>query len=644
MKKIILFGISIALIASYLFCGAGCSAGKAGVMVDGAHPYALGRAFADKGDHSAAWREFSSVKPEDPIFPAAVIAAFRAAYEADEPRMAARSLNDLAPAVTLYPFLTDFLNFHTVKLMFYREKYSDVLKYAEYGEAVSEEDLKKEITLYTAIALYKTGKPGEAFRKAAPLLDSRLPGNIREPLKKLIRDIVAEHPFVLHPGHFDAVMRSGMGYRERKTALLSSYDGSASWWKTAARTLRRKDMLPYADPENGYWQSFAMADRPVTRSTEKKLKTLLDDPDTKYKQPLAAAYLVVKTDAEALDLYFSLLDDDGAAAVFKRYFTEYIRTRDFESLYALLNKSGHLARTDETKAMHEYWKGRCLQERGEKESAKRHFKRAHDASPFSYYGAESALQCGIRPFYGAVLPENKKNISGPLESTVKYLAEAGYVAEIVEVQKVIPPKTLFESSPLFIKAYGENGRYAWLDVTLSHLLSVYGPDREIAAASYPTPYRDIVQTVSRDLDVPEALIYAVMRQESRFTDSAVSSAGAKGLMQIMDATFGDLLAIDTSIRGDIFDPRDNIRAGALYLQRLVNRFKNIEHTLASYNAGPRRVSGWLNESSGRPRDEFVELIPFRETRGYVKRVFANMLIYNDILGGKELAWATVLTQ
>ncbi|NPB07285.1 MAG: transglycosylase SLT domain-containing protein [Aquificae bacterium] len=153
------------------------------------------------------------------------------------------------------------------------------------------------------------------------------------------------------------------------------------------------------------------------------------------------------------------------------------------------------------------------------------------------------------------------------------------------------------------------------------------------AVSHPTPYGGIVRQVSRRFGVPPALIYAVMRQESLFDPYAVSPAGAKGLMQLMDFT-ARWKARRLGYRyRSVFDPFTNVYLGTAYLRFLLDYWDgNLVKAVASYNAGHGAVSRWRGYD-----DEFlfIELIPYNETRKYVKRVLYNYYLYDEKLNGSR---------
>jgi soluble lytic murein transglycosylase len=154
---------------------------------------------------------------------------------------------------------------------------------------------------------------------------------------------------------------------------------------------------------------------------------------------------------------------------------------------------------------------------------------------------------------------------------------------------------------------------------------------------YPTPYRDAVQQSSRTTGIPFLLTCSVIRQESLWDRAAVSRSGARGLMQLMPATAA-WLARKYGLRFNppecYEDPSWNTRAGSAYLKELYARYHGrLDLALAAYNAGPSRVDEWLRRPrSPQDPDLFVESIPFKETRSYVRRIMLNCWEYARLYG------------
>ncbi|HZP87999.1 MAG TPA: transglycosylase SLT domain-containing protein [Burkholderiales bacterium] len=151
---------------------------------------------------------------------------------------------------------------------------------------------------------------------------------------------------------------------------------------------------------------------------------------------------------------------------------------------------------------------------------------------------------------------------------------------------------------------------------------------------YPMPYRDVVTTYARQLALDEAWIYGLVRQESRFAVDARSSAGARGLMQIMPATARTLARrLGLSAGHDQIATIDtNITLGTYYLRHLLDTLDQQPLlATAGYNAGPGRARGWRAE---KPLEGaiYAETIPFNETRDYVRKVMSNTMYYSRLIG------------
>ena len=146
---------------------------------------------------------------------------------------------------------------------------------------------------------------------------------------------------------------------------------------------------------------------------------------------------------------------------------------------------------------------------------------------------------------------------------------------------------------------------------------------EYATYKKPEEYAGFVEKYSEKYDVPEHIIWSVMKAESGFDYKAVSSAGAIGLMQMMPETFEDLT--DNHLKeyfesGMLFDAETNIRYGTYYLSYLYKRYGDWSVVFAAYNAGLGNVNGWLEDSKYSSDGKTLDKIPFKETREYVSKV------------------------
>jgi soluble lytic murein transglycosylase len=166
---------------------------------------------------------------------------------------------------------------------------------------------------------------------------------------------------------------------------------------------------------------------------------------------------------------------------------------------------------------------------------------------------------------------------------------------------------------------------------------------------FPLPWEVELTQEARRQGLDPYLLAALIRQESEFNPAAVSRAGARGLMQIMPATGSSLARkAGLEVRSSpalLHNPRANVRLGTLYLRDLITQFEGaLEAALAGYNAGPSRARRWKSGGRVSGPEEFIESIPFRETREYVAAVLRNAEIYRRLYGpatAGDLARATL---
>lgn len=154
--------------------------------------------------------------------------------------------------------------------------------------------------------------------------------------------------------------------------------------------------------------------------------------------------------------------------------------------------------------------------------------------------------------------------------------------------------------------------------------------------AFPLPFRKPLEAYSSEHSLDPYLVAALVRQESEFNTRAVSRANAYGLTQVLPSTGRELsrkLNIPRFQPALLFQPETNLRIGTFYLRSLLDELQGQwEPTLASYNAGKRHVTSWLTWNQFREPAEFVETIPFTETRNYVQSVLRNADIYRRIYG------------
>ncbi len=152
---------------------------------------------------------------------------------------------------------------------------------------------------------------------------------------------------------------------------------------------------------------------------------------------------------------------------------------------------------------------------------------------------------------------------------------------------------------------------------------------------YPQAYWGLVTNLSKEVGVDPYLILSVARQESTYRPALTSSAGAKGVMQVMPSTAKWLVDNDPrltpELHADLTNPAHSLRLGAFYLRQMLDRYDgNVIYALAAYNGGPGNCDKWRRNFRGTSQADFVEAIAFTETRNYVKRVLSNYMTYHSI--------------
>jgi soluble lytic murein transglycosylase len=178
-------------------------------------------------------------------------------------------------------------------------------------------------------------------------------------------------------------------------------------------------------------------------------------------------------------------------------------------------------------------------------------------------------------------------------------------------------------------------QWQWHDKAIASLgRARYWDDIEIR---FPLAYAKIIDNTAQSTEIASYLLQALARQESAFNPRATSSAGAMGLMQLMPATAKGTARkhkIPYKNKAQLHSPEINVPIAGQYYRGLLERYNN-NRILASaaYNAGPRRVDQWLSKSAGKlPFDIWIELIPYKETRSYVRNILMYSIIYSRKMG------------
>jgi soluble lytic murein transglycosylase len=297
----------------------------------------------------------------------------------------------------------------------------------------------------------------------------------------------------------------------------------------------------------------------------------------------------------------------------------------FERMY-------HKVETPISKSRAAYWAARASDKLGHKEIAVKWYRVAAQTQT-TFYGQLAAAALGDPQLLPAIAGGSAKSDN---KSLAELLNAAGYFQQAglrSEASSFILRAGNIAQTP---DEYTLAARKA-AGMHLDHIAIRVAQEAEkknIILTDYAYP---LVDNYLRGInDIEWALVHALIRQESRFDDQAISAAGARGLMQLMPGTAKEVAKkAGLSHQTDwlVTRPEHNIKLGTKYIAQMVDRYNgNYAMALAAYNAGPGRVDRWIKEF-GDPRTgeinlvDWIELIPIYETRNYVQRVMEGVYVY-----------------
>ena len=163
------------------------------------------------------------------------------------------------------------------------------------------------------------------------------------------------------------------------------------------------------------------------------------------------------------------------------------------------------------------------------------------------------------------------------------------------------------------------------------VLVAIGINKQMIKILYKREYSEYVVKYSRENDVDQDLIYAIIKAESNFNASAISTSNAQGLMQLMYSTAEDVArknGIELT-KENILNPEINIEIGTIYISTLLEKYGCLEIALAAYNAGSGNVDKWISNGTIKKDGSDIENIPFKETNTYVRKILRDYKIYQQ---------------
>jgi soluble lytic murein transglycosylase len=292
----------------------------------------------------------------------------------------------------------------------------------------------------------------------------------------------------------------------------------------------------------------------------------------------------------------------------------------------------------------EYWLGRTADATGDKTGAAAHYQRAA-AYPTTFYGELALARLGSKRLPIAQAPTPTGQAIQAFQArefvqVIRHLTAAGYGDRTTPFYKTLTDQLNDPGELALLAGMAEDSGNHQLALQIGKNAAARG--LPVDALAFPVT---AIPADAKISGVERSVVFAIARQESAFNPRAISGAGARGLLQLMPAT-AKLVAKSQGIPFSrdrlTSDPGYNAQLGAAHLGDLVDNFGgSYVMTFAAYNAGANRVAQWV-QKYGDPRDpkvdtvNWIERIPFTETRNYVQRVMENLQVYRARLGQPAL--------
>lgn len=539
---------------------------------------------------------------------------------------------------------------------------------------------------YLGDEILKTNQSGsiEAFSQAAALFkeylksapDGRFAAEIAARMDAMASDPNTTAAAALTPGDYDYLARA--------------YYNSTNW--NAALNAWSK-----ADPGKNLFMR-AIALMRVNRIPEAKatlIRGIKNDPSS--KSYIVAATLIGNplTKAQTIDLWRECLaagpkfadtalwnvatraDDNEGPALFRELIKKYptsefaaesswwlfwheVKSGDrkrYPGAIALGKETAQKYPTTRQAARLLFWIGKLHERLGQGEMALNAYSACVERFPSNYYGyrAQHRLHA-LKPGGGDIgwstkvarkhpqpnwrwpepeISESKNDAPSKFDPTFMTLFRLNQWDECVELCPPSAPRE-FKSALL-----AKNGQNLEAIGAASRDANGRALKTDIWQESYPLEFGEFVSENAAQRSVDPLLVHALIREESRYNPKALSRSHALGLMQLLPGTaYGAAKNVGISLTGesDVYRPEVNVKLGTFYLGYAIKRFNgNAMLGVASYNGGPGAVSGFMKRhvaSGSGDFDQFVENIPYRETRDYVRKVFGSYWTYQAIYTGK----------
>ena len=483
---------------------------------------------------------------------------------------------------------------------------------------------------------------------------------------KRFNDAAEQYRLLAHSSDVDAAARNGFA------AAAAECD-----WKMKRLTRAQAEALANPDDEAGARRMYLLMELARDRDSESEQRQIVSEMQTRYAHSpwLAEAlfssgnmYLLKRNYPLAIEYYGMLAErfptaKNGSLAHWKAAWLSY-RLGRFDDAARLMEAQIRLYPNATETVAALYWRGRLHEINDHNPAMAAASYRALLRSYPHYYYAQMARQrlaalgnqpAASNPQLDSFQPPAEQKLvesfpeASPHLAKARLLANAGlndYVAREINADPDFSNLGDLAAASIYA-SYGET--YRALRSAKRALAHTASSSMESIPLTYwhilyPQPYWATIKAEAEKKNLDPYLVASLIRQESEFSSSVISYANAYGLMQLLPST-GKVMAREEGMKTvqpyQLLDPETNIKLGTRYLHQLLEKFGGVqEYALAAYNAGDGRVVDWESAGPYRGMDEFVESIPFTQTREYVQAIMRNEEMYRliDAMGsGKTKA-------
>lgn len=368
----------------------------------------------------------------------------------------------------------------------------------------------------------------------------------------------------------------------------------------------------------------------------------------------------IKGAAQTRELLLTKYGHSDAAAEYRWMMARTkARSRDFKAALAWAKPIIQQNPNSELARQAGFWVGKWAKRLGQPQEATSAFEYVLTRYPQSYYAWRSAVALGldvkdfttVRQISPQVVRPTERSLLPAGSATLKELYQLGQDKEAwtlwqAEFQNRLKPTVAEQFTDGLLRQ--TSGDHLQGITQVAKLEDRDTPEEKAQYedlkrrpiywhALYPFPFLELIETWSKQRQLNPLLVTALIRQESRFMPTIRSSANAVGLMQVVPETATSVAKRINLKRYALDNPNDNVNLGTWILEETHQHYKNNSLlAVASYNAGPSKVTTWLEQKESADSDEFIEAIPYEETKDYVKQVFGNywnyVRLYNPQVG------------